>query len=1146
MADCDAAWSAQPQTVFLPKFGNADKRTTTLYEQLGASGAVLVATIKSSGSLWICSAARTPTGPRLVCASKNGAGNKFSLAGQFLFIRQLQLTHGPAWRKVYNALVEYLVQKNISLGCEIVSANLGDHGESPLVDHVIINAVICKDTLLASSPWMLVELERRFGVLTAGFYIYRDASRFMQVFHKAQYERELAFSDLEPELNKADGVHRANYALWQGQLLEGFVCYCIPSASVTDERLAFLQALKPPTPPPAMPDVPDLLPSLASVDMEAEDACEQLEALVRTVVPVHVMRRIDGPATKALVDLVKTGCAADDATSSQFHAMLLALDELKIKHEVKPYSEAGGSPGVYQVCVHVLHDESFIKYATFRAANPERHLPELLRGNFWVVRTGPAVTSVPDPSAAVGPPQDTALLAGGPIPSSIWKFKLLSYMVRTFLFRNCGTALAKVGAGGLDKFNAQVDATLRLWGTPPGIAEDVRRELLAWGNHIAGMDVPGRVALVCGYLSSYHQFRADYVASPGSMGGVPLVDNKALHGILVVVTPTAAGRDIAIQLSQHLTGADAVVPPTTDPRQLSGYESRGVVMWAAVCDPGLLKMIKGGFKLAGVRQVVALVVDCSPHGIEACMSGQPYNDLRRMLGIAKNLVPSLLKEDIDTFVVNRHHEDPDGAGLAAPVDGAGAAAVSPPHAHAQDWLAWASTIDETPEWAQVVARVRSRKQLVLRPITVMVFLTMAGWGKNHLVDAMHALSPAGFEAAFGMPKAAMVELEKDKLNDTWWREVERAFASDSCALLVLNRNLPPNAWSGTAHELQLIARRTLRSITFAAIVPESPSNGAPTNFFSTEEAAVCLMSVQRRAAHPSKLDASSTECEAVLAMFYGCYKHPHGRDGIIDALRAQLTPNIVTVPWVDGAKLKAIPDTVRAVMHEVLHVDWTKATMEDKAALRQRARSTLETAATELAACRVPTTTTLAALASGFKAAMATAVALSDAPKALKSPTRVELSLDAKVVHALLDRIAAECGPSVPSRRTVAHVTLWHHSLGPCPPLVHTSVGKTRSVNVQGFAMDALCAALQVAAPLSANARPHVTVWVDDGVPTVYANALLARVHGEQVAPHVATVAAETIAKTNGGVPLVPVWFDLSHWPMSDRILTGTVVAVHA
>lgn len=131
----------------------------------------------------------------------------------------------------------------------------------------------------------------------------------------------------------------------------------------------------------------------------------------------------------------------------------------------------GGAGLEAQVVVHVLQDSAFKAYASHRRRHPERLLPPLMRGYSWFLRFEPL--SLPRKAPRAPPVEDAGgpaerqpvrdgaaaraiveMLAGAPMPGSLWKFKLLAYTHRTFLIRNMGLALAK--SGDLPAYRVQV------------------------------------------------------------------------------------------------------------------------------------------------------------------------------------------------------------------------------------------------------------------------------------------------------------------------------------------------------------------------------------------------------------------------------------------------------------------------------------------------------------------------------------------------------------------------------------------------------------------------------------------------------------------------------------------------------------------
>ncbi len=91
-----------------------------------------------------------------------GAGNVYSEAGLYTLLRHFKTEFGTMWRQVYEDLLYYLARHRLSLGCELVTRCLGEHGETPCTDHLVLNAVLDRGDLSASSPLLLLEFRARY------------------------------------------------------------------------------------------------------------------------------------------------------------------------------------------------------------------------------------------------------------------------------------------------------------------------------------------------------------------------------------------------------------------------------------------------------------------------------------------------------------------------------------------------------------------------------------------------------------------------------------------------------------------------------------------------------------------------------------------------------------------------------------------------------------------------------------------------------------------------------------------------------------------------------------------------------------------------------------------------------------------------
>ena len=124
-------------------------------------------------------------------------------------------------------------------------------------------------------------------------------------------------------------------------------------------------------------------------------------------------------------------------------------------------------------------------------------------------------------------------------------------------------------------------------------------------------------------------------------------------------------------------------------------------------------------------------------------------------------------------------------------------------------------------------------------LNVYVFLTIVGWGKNILMEQIQALPPKEMAEVFGtgLPPAV---LESDAIGaKRFWPRVRRTIIDTDTPVgthLFLNKNFPPNAWTGARKKLEEFCAEGGVSLRLHAIVPES--SGEAYNPFSLLDLAV--------------------------------------------------------------------------------------------------------------------------------------------------------------------------------------------------------------------------------------------------------------------------------------------------------------------
>jgi hypothetical protein len=487
---------ASPEAIFLPKFENASASTRDLYAKLDTDEKhIFVAAVKSSGSLWIASCRDGV----LIATSKNGTGNVYSSAGHYALVCRLQEQFKSDWRQAYDNLLSFLEQNSLSLGCELVTRCLGDHASVPRHDHLVVNAILNKNTMQPCSPMAIIDVCRNFRLLTPGLYVFSSPTHFLDTYQRFQHDPCATWADVSSAMKQsAWRSFPMQYETMHSHIVEGFVCSMVPRSA----RLMQWLASEPDDcvadaffPAGGMPGM------LKSVSVLYEDCGSSLDAL-----HTHMEQQLDaaGVASRTMIPapvdevfalIRRADREGESEGTAMFRSMAQALESLSIPHAFKCFRERTG----YLVCVHVLQDWGFARYEKERAMRGETRLPPLLRGNTWHVSvnstTTPAYSSqrsgshngpstqqsvimrLDEASLSETPHRDKkrmddsasrddspqplkmtkraskcsmpdALEAPGAVPGSIFKFKFLSYTHRTFLLRNCGCTLAKTSDMG--------------------------------------------------------------------------------------------------------------------------------------------------------------------------------------------------------------------------------------------------------------------------------------------------------------------------------------------------------------------------------------------------------------------------------------------------------------------------------------------------------------------------------------------------------------------------------------------------------------------------------------------------------------------------------------------------------------------------
>lgn len=210
---------------FYPKFENETAESEVRHQMenaVAAGNAVLEVSVKHSGSLFMWSGAHRGA------FSKNSYGNEYSAAGVWVFAETLRRAWGVEAATKQKALNDFVEAQKLCIAMELVTAVLGDHGQRPKEDYVVVTAVVDlkgKPRFFATPE--VVQLCREWRLPSNQYWLFssrQSVSRFMAAYG-ALSEKGTAATVEETLSRIADVVvpATARHRELQGEIMEGVV-----------------------------------------------------------------------------------------------------------------------------------------------------------------------------------------------------------------------------------------------------------------------------------------------------------------------------------------------------------------------------------------------------------------------------------------------------------------------------------------------------------------------------------------------------------------------------------------------------------------------------------------------------------------------------------------------------------------------------------------------------------------------------------------------------------------------------------------------------------------------------------------------------------------------------------------------------------
>ncbi|XP_077247868.1 tRNA ligase 1-like isoform X2 [Tasmannia lanceolata] len=523
---------AQIRAAFYPKFENekSDQEVRTRMIEMVSSGqATLEVSLKHSGSLFMYA------GHESGAYAKKSYGNIYTAVGVFVLGRMFLEAWGVESRRKQAEFNDFLETNRMCISMELVTAVLGDHGQRPLEDYVVVTAVT---ELGRGKPKFyctpdVIAFCRKWRLPTNHVWLFSTRKSVTSFF--AAYDALCEEGTATPVCKALDEVAdisvrgSKDHVKVQGEILEGLVARMVSheSSKLTEKVLRDFP------PPPSDGVGHDMGQSLREIcASNRSDEKQQIRALLQSAGTALCPDYCDwfgngsGDASSKNVDgLVLTkflkAHPADFSTIKlqemihlmrQKHSKKHFPAAFKCYHNFHKINSLASDNLDFKMVIRVHSDSAFRSYQKKMRDNPG--LWPLCRGFFLDIN----LFKVNEESAGEIS-EDSNLLTrniNGSYGTSTMrtdgladeyahlmiKLKFLTYKIRTFLIRNGLFILFKHGPKA---YNTYYVKQMEIWGTSTGKQQDLIEMLDEWADNIRrGRDEEGDLDPAGRALPSIH------------------------------------------------------------------------------------------------------------------------------------------------------------------------------------------------------------------------------------------------------------------------------------------------------------------------------------------------------------------------------------------------------------------------------------------------------------------------------------------------------------------------------------------------------------------------------------------------------------------------------------------------------------------
>ncbi|KAF5954109.1 hypothetical protein HYC85_006965 [Camellia sinensis] len=496
---------AQIRATFYPKFENekSDQEVRTRMIEMVSKGlATLEVSLKHSGSLFMYA------GHEGGAYAKNSYGNIYTAVGVFVLGRMFREGWGTEASKKQAEFNDFLESNRMCISMELVTAVLGDHGQRPRDDYVVVTAVTELGNgkpKFYSTP-DIIAFCRKWRLPTNHVWLFSTRKSVTSFF--ASYDalcEEGTATTVCKALDEVADISvpgSKDHIKVQGEILEGLV-----ARMVSHESSKHMEQVSRDFPPQSVEGVDlDLGLSLREIcAVNRSDEKQQIKALLESVGTSFCPDYLDWfgngatdshsrNADQSVLSKFLQAHPADFSTT-KLQEMIRLMRERRFPAAFKCYHNFHKIGSVYsdnlffKMVIHVHSDSAFRRYQKEMRNKPG--LWPLYRGFFVDInlfkenREKAAQTAKNTNDLLKNVNSSNGTLAKDDLADEdanlMIKLKFLTYKLRTFLIRNGLSILFKQGPSAYKTYYLR---QMKIWNTSPGKQKQLSKMLDEWAVYI--------------------------------------------------------------------------------------------------------------------------------------------------------------------------------------------------------------------------------------------------------------------------------------------------------------------------------------------------------------------------------------------------------------------------------------------------------------------------------------------------------------------------------------------------------------------------------------------------------------------------------------------------------------------------------------